>query len=230
MKDIRSIILRAKKENRWLFENEAMDLLEEYGISCPEYFVSTTPEEAVDDAAKIGFPVAMKIISQDILHKTDAGCVKLHIKNGNEALEAYSQIIENAREFKVDARIEGIITYPCLPKGTEVIVGVTEDAQFGKTIMFGVGGIWVEVLKDVSFRIMPLTIKDAFEMIQEIQAYSLLKGVRGKNSRDIDAIANTIMKVSNLCTDYPEIKEMDLNPIFVYEDGIKVVDARILVG
>ncbi len=230
MNDAKSIILQAKKENRWLLEREAMDILKEYGISTPEYMVAKTPEEAVDAAAKIGYPVVLKILSCDIIHKTDAGCVKLDIKDENGIREAYTQIIENARRFKTNARVEGVIVYPCIPKGVEVIVGVTEDAQFGQTIMFGMGGIWVELLKDVSFRIVPLTSKDAIEMIREIQGFELLKGIRGDKPKDIEGIADTIMKVSRLCSDHPEIKEMDLNPIFVYEKGIKVVDARILAN
>lgn len=218
------------REERWLLEPEAMDLLKQYGISVPDFMTAITSEEAEDAALRIGYPVVMKIVSPDIIHKTDAGCVKLNLKNSHEVREAFSDIMKNARSFKEDARLQGVIIYPYLPKGVEVIVGVTYDAQFGQTIMFGLGGIFVEVLKDVSFRVLPINKEDALEMIREIKAYPLLNGIRGDSPKDIDAVADTIVKISKLCAAHPEIREMDLNPVYVYENGVKVVDVRILQG
>lgn len=228
MSDVKSIILKAKSENRWLLEPEAMNVLKEYDIPTLKFITVKTIMEAEDASIRIGYPVVMKIVSPDIIHKTDAGCVKLDIKNGSEARQAFVEIMESAAKFKENVRIEGVIVYPYVPKGVEVIVGVTDDAQFGRTLMFGLGGIWVEILKDVSFRVVPITGEDAMGMIKDIKGYPLLKEARGGRAKDIDAVADVIMKVSRLCSDYPEIKELDLNPIYVYEKGIKVVDARIL--
>lgn len=227
--DVKSIILQANKEKRGLLESEAMDILKKYNIQAPEYKIAKTEKEAVIKAKEIGYPVVMKVVSQDILHKTDYGCVKLNLNSDEEVKKAYNEILFNARNDNENVRINGIIIYPFVPKGIEVIIGVTEDEQFGKAIMFGLGGIFVEILKDVSFRIIPLSKKDAIEMIKETKGYNILKGTRGEKEKDMDSIIDTILKISKLVTDFPEIKEIDLNPLYVYENGIKVLDARILV-
>lgn len=227
--DIKSIILQAKKEKRGLFESEAMDVLKEYGIQVLEYRLAKTEKEAVVKANEIGYPVVMKIVSRDILHKTDYGCVKLNLRNKEEVKKAYNDILNNAQKNNKHVRIEGIIIYPMAHQGIEVIIGITDDEQFGKAIMFGLGGIFVEILKDVSFRIVPLSKEDASEMIRETKGYDLLSGARGDYPKDIESIVDTILKISTLVSDYPEIKEMDLNPIYVYKKGVKVLDARILV-
>lgn len=229
MRSSKSIIFSAINENRSLLEPEAMMLLKEYSISVPEFMVVNTTEEAIAAAKKIGYPVVMKIISPDIIHKTDAGCVMLNLKCDEEVSKAFTHIVDNARSFKNNSRLCGVIIYPCLPKGMEIIVGMLDDAQFGKTIMFGLGGIFVEVLKDVTFRIVPLERWDAEEMIGEVKGYKMLNGIREEKPRDIEATVDMIMGVSRLCIDYPEIDEIDLNPVFVYEKGVMVADARILL-
>ena len=224
------IISKAKEEKRGLFETEAMTILESCGISVPDFEFAKSQEEAVAKAVKVGYPVVMKIVSRDILHKTDYGCVKLNLKNNEEVEKAYFEIMCNAKEKVKDVRIEGVVIYPFVSKGTEVIIGVTYDEQFGSAIMFGLGGIFVEVLKDVAFRIIPLSEEDARSMIKETKGYSLLKGLRGQTPKDIDSIVDVILKISKLVTYYPEIREMDLNPVYVYDNGLTVVDARIIVA
>lgn len=229
MDDSKSIVLRAINEKRGLLEPQALTLLKSYSIPVPDFFIAKNCEEAVDAAEKVGYPVVMKIVSPDIIHKTDAGCVKLNVKDSNEVRTAFDEIVKNGKKFKDDMRFEGVIVHTHIPKGVEIIVGVTDDAQFGQTVMFGLGGIYVEVLKDVTFRVVPLKKKDAEEMVREIKGYPLLEGIRGEKSKDVEAVVDLIMKVSEICTDFPEIKEIDLNPVFVYEDGLKIIDARILV-
>ncbi len=171
----------------------------------------------------------MKIVSPDIIHKTDAGGVKLNIKDKKEAKLAYQEIILKVKKYNKNAKISGIIAYPMVPQGTEVIIGMMKDPHFSPVIMFGLGGIFVEVLKDVSFRILPLEERDAQEMITEIKGYEILKGVRGEGPKDIKAIKNLILKISQLALENPEISEIDLNPVFVFEKGLQVIDARMIL-
>jgi len=171
----------------------------------------------------------MKIVSPDIIHKTDAGGVKLNIKDETEARLAYQEIIFKAKKYNKEAQIFGVITYSMIPKATEIIIGMMKDPHFGPVAMFGLGGIFVEILKDISFRILPIEERDAGEMITEIKGYEILKGARGETPRDIQAIKEVLMKVSKLTMENPEINEIDLNPIFVFEKGLQVVDARMIL-
>lgn len=223
------IIEKAKKEKRSLLETEAKELLKEYGIPVPDFKLIKNEEEINGLAEEINFPIVMKIVSPDIIHKTDAGGVKINIKDETEAESAYQEIIFKAKKYNKEARIEGVIVYSIVPQETEIIVGMMKDPHFGPVAMFGLGGIFVEVLKDISFRIIPLEEKDAREMITEIRGYEILKGARGNPPRDIQAIKEVLMKVSKLTTENPEINEIDLNPIFVFENGIQVVDARMIL-
>jgi len=223
------IIEKAKKEKRSLLETEAKELLREYGIPVPDFKLIKSEDEIAGLAIEINFPIVMKIVSPDIIHKSDAGGVKLDIKDEKEAKLAYQEIIFKVKKYNKEARIEGIIAYPLIPKEVEVIVGMIKDSHFGPVAMFGLGGIFVEVLKDVSFRIIPLEERDAQEMITEIKGYEILKGVRGKPPRDIQAIKEVIMKVSKLTMENPEINEIDLNPIFVFKKDLQVVDARMIL-
>lgn len=228
--NVKSIIQKAKEEKRWLLEPEAMEILKIYEISVPDYYFSNDIQMIVKNAELIGYPVVLKIVSPDILHKSDAGCVKLNLKNSEEVRNAYLEILANAKFSNPYAEIKGEIIYPMVEAGLETIIGVTEDAQFGLAVMFGLGGIFVEVLKDVAFRIIPLSKQDAFAMIEEIKGYKLLQGIRGNAPLDVTSLADTILKISKLCSDFPQIKEIDLNPTYVYEKGVTVVDARIKVG
>jgi len=222
------IIKKAKKEKRPLLETEAKELLKEYGIPVPDFKLIKSEDEITGLAKEINFPIVMKIVSPDIIHKTDAGGVKINIKDETEAESAYQEIISRAKNYNKKARISGVIAYTMVPQGTEIIIGIMKDPHFGQVIMFGLGGIFVEILKDISFRILPIEERDAEEMITEIKGYEILKGVRGNPSRDIQAIEEVLMKVSKLTMENPEINEIDLNPIFVFEKGLQIVDARMI--
>ena len=223
------IIQRAKKEKRSLLETEAKELLKEYGIPVPDFKLIKSEDEITGLDKEINFPITMKIVSPDIIHKTDAGGVKIGLKDEKEAKLAYQEIIFKAKEYNKEAQIFGVITYSMVPKATEIIIGMMKDPHFGPVIMFGLGGIFVEILKDISFRILPIKERDAREMITEIKGYKILKGARGNPPRDIQAIEEVLMKVSQLTMENPEINEIDLNPIFVFEKGLQVVDARMIL-
>ncbi|TFG10987.1 acetyl-CoA synthetase [Candidatus Thorarchaeota archaeon] len=237
MKSAKKIFEEAREEGRsFVLEHEAKDIMSSYGIPIPEYDTAATVDEAVKKASKIGYPVVLKILSKDVLHKSDAGGVKINLKSDDEVREAFDEIMKNAKEYgkKNDTEVDlsrGVFISQFAEMGTEVIVGVTHDPQFGHALMFGLGGIFVEVLKDVTFRLIPLSQTDAREMIGEIKASKILEGVRGQKPRDVDALVDVIMSVSKMVDENPEIRELDCNPTFVYEKGkgALVVDARILI-
>ncbi|MEM0058075.1 MAG: acetate--CoA ligase family protein [Candidatus Bathyarchaeia archaeon] len=230
MKLTSQIIAEAAKENRkYLMENEAKTICMEYGIPVTKFKLAKSEAEAVKAAEEIGFPVVLKIVSPDIIHKSDVGGVMLNLKDVREVKAAYRQIMENVKKHKGDAKIVGVIVQEMAQPSTEVIVGAIKDPQFGPTLMFGLGGVFVEVLKDVTFRIAPITEEEAREMITEIKAYPLLKGYRNLPPADIGAIAKILVNTSKLVMEHPEIRELDLNPIMVYEKGAKTVDARIIL-
>lgn len=223
------IIEKAKKEKRPLLETEAKELLREYGISVPDFKLIKSEDEIVGLAKEINFPIVMKIVSPDIIHKTEAGGVKVGIKDEKEAKAAYQNIIYKVKKYKKEAKISGVIAYSMIPQGTEIIIGMMKDPCFGPTIMFGLGGIFVEILKDISFRILPLEERDAEEMIFEIKGYQILKGIRGETPKDVKSIRDVLVKISQLVMENPEIKEIDLNPVFVFNKGLQVVDARMIL-
>jgi len=224
------IFEEARKEGRnYLLEPEAKAICMEYGIPVTKFRVAKTAEEAMKIAEEIGYPTVLKIVSPDIIHKFDVGGVIVNLKSPEEVRGAYKKILENVKKHKPDAKIKGILVQEMAPSSTEVIVGSTKDPQFGPALMFGLGGIFVEVLKDVTFRIAPITQQDAQEMITEVKAYPVLKGYRGQPPADINAIVKILLSTSKLVMDHQEIKELDLNPIMVYEKGAKTVDARIIL-
>jgi acetyltransferase len=225
------IIQNALRNNQYQFaEDGAREVLSGYGFTFPKKYLARTSVEAASAASRIGFPVVMKISSPDILHKTDIGGVRLGVNSGKEAKEAFSDITAKARKFMPSAFIKGVTIYETVPAGKEVILGITYDRTFGHMVMFGLGGIYVEVLSDVSFRIVPLSLSDAYEMIGEIRAIQLLKGVRGEKPVDIGIIAESIVKLSHLATDFPVIQELDINPLVIYEKGATALDARIIIS
>ena len=201
----------------------------EYGIPVTRFKVALTSDEAVKFAEEIGYPVVLKIVSPDVIHKFDVGGVALNLKTLSEVKDAYEKILKNVKKHKPNAKIIGVLVQEMAPQSTEVIVGAIKDPQFGPALMFGLGGIFVEVLKDVTFRIAPITESDAREMITEVKAYPILKGYRGQPPADIDAIVSILLSTSKLVMAHQEIKELDLNPIMVYEKGAKTVDARIIL-
>ena len=209
-------------------EEEAMRILTFYGFQFPRHALVKTSADAARAAAQIGFPVVMKISSPDILHKTDVGGVRLNIRSEQEAADSFTEITANARRIMRNAFIKGVLISEMVPPGREVILGVTYDRTFGHMIMFGLGGIYVEVLKDVSFRIVPVSRKEATAMVQEIRTIGLLRGARGERPSDVGAIVNNIVNLSCLISDFPEIQELDINPLVVHEKGAAALDARII--
>ncbi len=218
------LIKRALAENRDLNEYEAKIVLRDFGLETTKEFIAKNVDEALEFANKIGYPVVLKVVSREIKHKTDVGCVKIGIEDEKALLGAYNEILENAR--KVTRNIEGVLVQEMV-NGLEFIVGATIDRTFGKVIMFGLGGVFTEVLKDVSFRILPITKEDAYEMIHEIKARKILEGYRGIKANK-EKIVDAIVKVAKLCEKEP-IKELDINPLIVNEKEAKVVDALILL-
>jgi len=230
MKKVSEIFEEARKEERkYLLEPEAKIVCAEYGIPVTKFMVAITEDEAVKFADELGYPVVLKIVSPDVIHKFDVGGVILNLKNSSEIREAYKKILNNVKKHNAKAKIKGILVQEMAPESTEIIVGATKDPQFGPALMFGLGGIFVEVLKDVTFRIAPINEQDAREMITEVKAYPILKGYRNQPPADIDTIIKILVNTSRLVMDHQEIKELDLNPIMVYEKGAKTVDARIIL-
>lgn len=225
-----SIFEQARREGRSvLTEFESKKVLKQAGISVVETKLAETQKEAVSLSGKIGFPVALKIASPDVIHKSDAGGVKLSLTNATEVKKAYDEIIKRAKKAYPEAVIHGVTVQKMVRPATEVIVGTSKDPQFGPVIMFGLGGIFVELLKDVSFRVIPVEPRDAQEMIQEIKGFPLLQGFRGIEPASISAIVKTILNVSRLVEENPQIKELELNPVFAYRDKALAVDARIIL-
>jgi acyl-CoA synthetase (NDP forming) len=225
-----SMIDQVRKKGRlMLTEFESKRLLKQAGIPVVETKLAMTPKQAVSISQKMGFPVALKIASPDVVHKSDSGGVKLSLSNAAEVKKAYDEILKKVRKQYPGAAVHGVSVQKMVRPGTEVIVGTTKDPQFGPVIIFGLGGVFVELLKDVSFRIVPVKRKDAQEMIQEIKGYPLLKGYRGKEPASLPALVGVILRVSKFIEQNPQIKELDLNPIFAYRDKAVAVDARIIL-
>jgi acetyl-CoA synthetase (ADP-forming) len=228
--EAKKIFAEARTEGRnFLLEHEAKMVCKEYGIPVTKLKIAKTAENAAKFSEEIGYPVVLKVISPDVLHKFDVGGVILNVNSQEDARKAYNEIMENVKKNRTDAKINGILIQEMVPSSIEIIVGAVKDSQFGPTVMFGFGGIFVEVMKDVAFRIAPITERDAQEMITEIKAYPILRGYRGQPPADIDAIVRILVNTSRLVMDHQEIKELDLNPVLVYEKGAKTVDARIIL-
>lgn len=225
-----TILDKVKTDRRTvLTEFESKKLLERAGIPVVETRLVRTKRETISVSKEMGFPVVLKITSPDIVHKSDSGGVKLGIANATQASKAYSEIMSSIKQRYPSAIIHGLTVQKMAPPGIEVIVGMNKDPQFGPVLMFGLGGILVELLKDVSFRIVPVTKRDAAEMIREIKGYPLLEGYRGQEPANTDALQDIIVRVSQFVERTPEIKELDLNPIFAYKDKAVSVDARIVL-
>jgi len=208
-----------------LTEFESKELLEEIGIVVPDQSLTSSKEETLSAAEKIGFPVVLKLMAEDVIHKSDTGAVKLNLKTKEEVEEAYDDLMKIPAQAEKKISVQNMAEEPI----TELIIGMTTDPQFGPALMFGIGGILVELLEDVSFRIAPITEYDANEMIKEIKGFPILDGYRGKPKADLEAIVKTLLKISDLVVKHEEINEMDLNPVFIYEKGLICVDARIIL-
>lgn len=227
------IIAGAREDGRdSLTEIEAKQVFAAYGLPVTKNALAKNEDEAVKLAVEIGFPIVMKIVSPDILHKSDAGGVKVNLKNTEEIRSAFKTIMDNAKAYKADANIHGVVIQEMAPWGTEVILGSVNDPTFGPTMMFGLGGIFVEVLKDVTFRVAPVSQGQAMRMLGEIRGAPILAGVRGEAPRDREKLADTVTRYATMILDLAdEISESDANPVLVYEEGkgVKVVDARVIL-
>jgi len=228
---VRRILDQARAAGREaLTAPEARGLCEAYGINIPQEGVATTGAEAVKLASNIGFPVVMKIVSPQILHKTEAGGVLVGVKSADEVLNGFAAIVESARKYDPKAEIQGVQIQQMLTGGHEVIIGAVTDPAFGKLVAFGMGGVLVEVLKDITFRLAPATSEDALSMLDGIQAAEILRGVRGAKPVDREALASMIQRVSTLVADFPEIAELDLNPVFATDKGATAADVRVVLN
>ena len=230
MNQTAKIISQVYSEGRkTLLETEAKTICNQYSIPVTKFNLAKDEKEVALQADQIGYPIVLKIVSPDIIHKSDAGGVMVNLKNTREVTAAYKEIIKNVTKYKENAKIVGVLVQEMAPQATEVIIGAIKDPQFGQTIMFGLGGIFVELLKDVNFRVAPLTDQDAKEMITQLKAFPLLKGYRNTPPADINALMKILCNVSRLVMAHPEIKELDLNPVMAYKIGAKTVDARIIL-
>ena len=228
---VNDILNKAREEKRTvLTEIEAKQILGEAGINCTDTRLAVSREEAVAISEEIGYPVVLKISSVDITHKSDAGGVKVNLPDKSAVQNAYDEIMASCTAKHPDADIEGIAVQGMAKIGTEVIIGMTKDPSFGPVLMFGLGGIFVEVLKDVAFRIVPLEKNDASEMISEIKGKKLLEGYRGQDPADIPFLEDVLLKLSDLVDKTEGIAEIDMNPVFAYKQGAVVVDARIILS
>ncbi len=218
------------KQRRTLSEIDAKQMLAKAGLPIVETRLAPDKKRAIEAANQLGYPVVLKVVSPQIAHKSDAGGVKLNLPTPEAVGEAFDSIVAAAKRAAPDATIEGVSVQRMAEPGVEVIVGVTTDPQFGPVLMFGLGGVLVEVLKDVAFRIVPIMPRDAREMVREIQGYPLLQGYRGQPAADVEALEGLLLKLSQFVEEHPEIEELDLNPVFAYPKGALAVDARIVIA
>ena len=226
----KKIFDKVKQEKRQnLLEEEGQEILRAYGLPLPQSALAKTEQEAVKTAKKIGYPVVLKIASPQIIHKSDAGGVKVNIQNDKDARSAFKEIIKNAKKYNKNAVIKGVLVVEMVKGGKEMIIGSKQEPGFGPVLMLGMGGIYVEILKDVTFRLAPVTDKEAEDMIASIKTKKLLEGVRGEKPSDLAKLSECIQRLSQLVTDFTEIKELDMNPVLVMEKGkgCKILDVRI---
>jgi acyl-CoA synthetase (NDP forming) len=237
------IVERGLTERRNLLEPEAMALLSEYGLPVPRHELVSTPEQALAAAECIGYPVVLKVVSQDVLHKSEIGGVKTGIESAEALKKAWQEVsaaVESAGRHtagrqgagrrNAGSTPEGFLVCEQAPPGLECIIGAVKDPQFGHALMFGLGGIFVELIKDVAFRVLPITRADAGQLVKETKSYKLLSGIRGQEAKDIEAVIDCLMKTAAVVQENPVIAEIDINPIVIYERGAMVLDARILLG
>jgi acyl-CoA synthetase (NDP forming) len=226
-----SIIESAQAEGRTLLtEIEAKQVLEDAGVRVSPARLATTADDAAKMADALGYPVVLKVVSPQITHKSDVGGVELDLASADDVRAAFDRIVASAKQHQPNATIDGVAVQRMEPAGIEVIVGMTKDPQFGPVLMFGLGGVLVEVLKDVAFRVVPINERDARQMIHEIKGYPLLEGYRGHDPADVAKLEQLLLKVSSFVEQHPEVAELDLNPVFAYKDDAMAVDARIVLG
>lgn len=212
---------------RFLNEFSSKNILKDFGFPTGEFYLAKNKEDVVKFSNKLSYPIVLKIVSDQIIHKTEAKGIKLNLNTEEEVIEAYNEILDNAMEYDKNAIVDGVLVSEMVPQGVEVIIGGLRDAQFGPVIMFGLGGVFVEVFKDVQFRMAPLQKKEAIDLIKAIKAYPMLTGFRGLEAVNIDALAEVLVKVGNLIYENKNIIEIDLNPVICYKDKVQVLDASI---
>ncbi len=228
--NVHAIIEQARNEGRSvLTEIESKELLGQSGINVNDTRLAASPTEAASLGGQLGFPVVLKIASPDIVHKSDAGGIRLGLETSEQVEQACNEIVEAAGQAYPGVRIHGVSVQKMAAPGVEVIIGMSKDPQFGPVLMFGLGGVWVEILKDVSLRVIPVTRRDVRDMIKEIKGYKMLTGYRGQPPVDESKLQNMLLAVADFVTQYPVIKELDLNPVIARHDGAIAVDARIVL-
>ena len=226
-----AIIEGAQQQGRTLLtEIESKQVLEEAGVPVSPARLATSKEDAVKAADALGYPIVLKIVSPEITHKSDVGGVALNLASADEVAAAFERVVASAKQHVPGATIDGVAVQRMEKQGIEVIIGMTRDPQFGPVLMFGLGGVMVEILKDVAFRVVPINERDARQMINEIKGKPLLDGYRGSEPADIGKLQELLLKVSSFVEQHPEVAELDLNPVFAYKDSAKAVDARIVLG
>lgn len=225
-----SEIVLTQREGRFLLEPEALALVKGAGLAVIEHRTASSADEAIAAAAQIGYPVVLKVVSREIVHKTEADGVQLDLRDAAAVGAAYRRVIEGAARHRPDARIERVLVCRMAKPGVEAILGLTRDPQFGHALMFGLGGIFVELYRDVAFRLVPISEADANEMIREIKGFPMLLGTRGKPARDLEVVVKALLTLSDLAESRPEIDALDLNPVILYERGCVVVDAKALLA
>jgi acyl-CoA synthetase (NDP forming) len=228
---VRDLISRANAEQRDLLVSEALQVLEHYGIPMVPGVIAVTVEEAQSAAEEIGYPVAIKIVAEQISHKSDVGGVQLNLRNSPAVAEAFEEMMERIHQAYPDVKLDGVLVQPMVTGGRELILGGRQDPQFGPVVLVGLGGIFVEIFEESQVRVAPISHRAALEMIQNLRGYQILAGARGHKRVDIEAVVETLLRLSQLLTDFPEIKELDINPLRVFheEDGCKALDARIIL-
>lgn len=227
---VADVLSAARREGRTaLTEVESKEFIEESGIPVVQAHLVTSQRAAVTIARELGFPVVLKIVSPEITHKSDIGGVRVGLKSQTEVRRAYNEVLAAARVANPAAHVHGVSVQRMAPQGVEVILGMIKDPQFGPVLMFGLGGVMVEVLKDVAFRLVPLSARDARQMVREIRGYPILEGYRGQEPVDIEALEEALLNLSRFLEAHPEVKELDLNPVFANRKGVLAVDARVVL-
>ena len=222
-------IAKAHARMRSLLEPEAKELFHDYGLPVQPFRIARSEGEAVEASNALGYPAVLKVVSPGILHKSDVGGVRVRLVDAAEVSRAYREMSAEIRGKAPAAKVEGFLVASYAPEGLECIVGMTRDPQFGPALMFGIGGVFVELLKDVAFRVLPIERRDAQEMVREIRGYPLLEGARGRKPRDVPAIVDFLLGTARLVLENPEIEEIDVNPLIVYEKGAIAVDVRVIL-
>jgi acyl-CoA synthetase (NDP forming) len=228
---VRSLIEHARAEGRDLLLSEALEVLECYGIPTVRSRVATTLAEAQAAAQEIGYPVALKVVSEQISHKSDVGGVQLNLRNGPGLAAAYEEMMSRIHQAHPQAKIDGILVQPMAGGGRELILGGRQDPQFGPVALVGLGGIFVEIFEEVAVRVAPISRRDAQEMVESLRGAQILKGARGHKPSDVEAVVKALLRLSQLLQDFPEIKEVDINPLLVFleDEGCRALDARMIL-